>query len=1289
MQAPFVQIVIVKPDGYIHSEAFAELAETLHSGMKSLGIEGKVVENRADPAAANIVLGWHLLREEQSLPQQCILYNLEQMDDRNQAMRERLIRLAKRCEVWDYSLRNIEILYQHGFPALLRHVPIGSVPSLARIAPAPEQDIDVLFYGSMNPRRAQVIEELKRAGLNVRAAFGVYGSARDALIARAKVVLNLHFYDTSIFEMVRVSYLWINRKAVVAECNQATELEGGLEGAACFVPYDQLVKACQELVKDSDKRHALEERAFAIMSARDEASILRRVFAGEAEVPLSHAAAPATVSLVVNTWNEEKMLPGLLDSCEGIDEIVVADMNSTDRTIEIASGKRAKIVALPFAGGTCVEPGRQMALAAATGDWILVLDADERLPQNGLQRLRQIIANSPADVSAYSLAFQVFVGSTRIRATGWEPRHERHVRLFRRGRVQWPALVHAVPQVDGRVVEIAEDDVWVVHHNFSDLAHFIDKTNRYSSVEAREMLEAGKSVSLMAGLSEGLQELIRRYSPEQDGALSFALAFGILAYKVLNHAKACEIAGWPTESVPSTASLGRAVEAFARELSAEMIAVRPLGVAATEADKAGLEASIIIPVHNKREFTERCVAKLRENTLEGLYEAIFVDNASTDGTGEFLNALGGNTVVIGNSENRGFVEACNQGASQARGKFLVFLNNDTEPQPGWLQALLEMAKKESSIGAVGSKLVYPDGRLQEAGGIIFRDGSGWNFGRFDDPSAAAYNQACEVDYCSGASLMVCREVFERLGGFDRRYAPAYYEDTDLCFGIRSLGLKVMYCPLSTVVHFEGITAGTDLNSGFKRYQAINRGKFVAKWAAALALQGPPPSVTRKVPATADRARLVQPVPASGQPASATQILPPAQVGAPHVLIIDPLMPIYDIASGSLRLFRIVQLLRVLGCHVTYIARAGSTQERYRRELESLGVNVYATDPEKLAQLGYAVDAPPIDLARILSERPCQLAWLSFYDIAEQYLPDIRRLSPATTIAIDTVDVHFLRERRQAELAHDKAGLKKATVTKKREMSTYGRADLVVTVTEADAEVLRRAGLKTPIDIVPNVHAAVEATPGYEARRGLLFVGNFNHPPNIDAICWFCSEIMPRVLERLPDAKLSVVGPNPPAQVQELAGPNVSIRGWVPETGSHLDAARVSIAPLRVGAGMKGKIGEALSRGIPVVTTSIGAEGMGLRDGEHLIIADDADRFAEAVVRVHEDRATWEKLAGAGQEVIESQYGMKAVMHRLHALLVEACAASGQARQPVSERVSSVPPHVRRGKGKHQSAAAAQ
>jgi GT2 family glycosyltransferase len=150
--------------------------------------------------------------------------------------------------------------------------------------------------------------------------------------------------------------------------------------------------------------------------------------------------------------------------------------------------------------------------------------------------------------------------------------------------------------------------------------------------------------------------------------------------------------------------------------------------------------------------------------------------------------------------------------------------------------------------------VFANGLLQEAGGIIFRDGSGWNFGRGDVPTRAAYQQACEVDYCSAASLLVRRDLFERLGGLDLRYAPAYYEDVDLCFGIRRLGYRVMYCPGSVVIHFEGITNGTDTGSGFKRYQVLNRGKFVSKWREALARHEPNPAFSGRRPLTVDRSR---------------------------------------------------------------------------------------------------------------------------------------------------------------------------------------------------------------------------------------------------------------------------------------------------------------------------------------------------------------------------------------------------------------------------------------------------
>jgi GT2 family glycosyltransferase/SAM-dependent methyltransferase/glycosyltransferase involved in cell wall biosynthesis len=655
--------------------------------------------------------------------------------------------------------------------------------------------------------------------------------------------------------------------------------------------------------------------------------------------------------------------------------------------------------------------------------------------------------------------------------------------------------------------------------------------------------------------------------------------------------------------------------------------------------------SIVIPVWNKVEYTQRCLEKIIENTPPELYEVVVVDNASTDATPDLLAQLEGDTKVIRNAKNEGFVIACNQGAAASTGKYVLFLNNDTTPQPGWLEALVATAEGDARVGAVGSKLVYPDGNLQEAGGIVFSDASGWNFGKGDDPLAPEYNQPCEVDYCSGASLMVRRDLFERLGGFDLRYAPAYYEDTDLCFGVRSLGFTVNYCPGSVVVHHEGVTAGTTTASGMKRYQDVNRDKFFRKWADELKRQPEPPSRTGRRPFTASRGR---------------RAIQSMERGA--VLVVDPTMPMYDKASGSLRLFRLLELMRSQQRHVTFIARNGAGQHAYRRPLEAMGVEVYTSDPERMSQLGYYVPGPRADLGRILGERRFDVAWLSFFYIVEQYLPWIRRLSPGTTVVADTVDVHFLREMREAELRQSAKAMQKAKETRERELRVYGLSDLVVTVTAADAQELVRRKVQTPTAIVPNVHPPhAGPVPGHAARLGLVFVGGFNHPPNIDAVTWFVREVLPLVRKEEPATPLLIVGSNPTDEVKALAGPGVEVTGFVPDTGPYLDAARISIAPLRYGAGMKGKVGEALTRGIPVVTTSIGAEGMDLVGGEQVLIADEPAAFAREVLRLHRDADLWGRLSAAGRAHVEARYGPEAIGRRLADLLDGA--RRGELRRP--------------------------
>jgi GT2 family glycosyltransferase/glycosyltransferase involved in cell wall biosynthesis/Flp pilus assembly protein TadD len=541
--------------------------------------------------------------------------------------------------------------------------------------------------------------------------------------------------------------------------------------------------------------------------------------------------------------------------------------------------------------------------------------------------------------------------------------------------------------------------------------------------------------------------------------------------------------------------------------------------------------------------------------------------------------------------------------------------------------MVELVKSDSSIGVVGSKLVYPDGRLQEAGGIVFSDGSGWNYGRFGDPDDPPFNFVREVDYVSGASLLVRHQLLKQLNYFDEQYSPGYYEDTDLCFGARSLGYKVMYCPFSVVVHLEGISSGTDLNQGMKKHQVINREKFLAKWEQTLRNQCA---------------------------ADAKNVVPASERGtAGNILIIDPFLPMFDRASGSLRLFTIISLLRKQGYHITFIARDGQGQDTYSGVLRKIGVEVYATDPDMLKQMGYNVHARRFDLKQILEARHYHFAILSFYDIAIQYLFSIRTYSPETRILIDTVDIHFVREARRAELSGDQEALKLASKIKEQELSIYSKADALITVTEQDWDHISELLFDKPHFVIPNIHSIDESPIDLDGRSGLLFVGNFNHKPNIDAILYFVQEILPIVKRTLPDMTLTIVGNNPPEEILSLECKSVFVAGYVLSTGSYLKKARVSIAPLRYGAGMKGKIGEAMAHGLPVVTTSIGAEGMGLVSGETVLISDSHQEFADHIITLCTNDDTWQSIASAARQLVLDNFSPQKVSFKLVEMLQRA------------------------------------
>lgn len=609
-------------------------------------------------------------------------------------------------------------------------------------------------------------------------------------------------------------------------------------------------------------------------------------------------------------------------------------------------------------------------------------------------------------------------------------------------------------------------------------------------------------------------------------------------------------------------------------------------------------ASIVIPVHNQLDYSLRCLASLAGSNDGTAFEVILVDDASGDASAEVLPAIQGLRYQR-NAENLGFIGSCNAGASLARGEFLVFLNNDTVVQPGWLDALLLTFATHPDTGLAGSKLVYPDGRLQEAGGIVFSDGSAANYGRNGDPADPRYNFVREADYCSGAAIAIRRSLFAELGGFDAHYRPAYYEDTDLAMRVRQRGLKVRYQPASVVVHFEGVSSGTDLRSGIKAYQTKNQQKFADRWRDVLAASQPAPIAAETSGAALDRAATHR--------------------TARQILIVDSYTPTPDRDSGSVRMVELMSLLAEEGCAVVFFNQLLSHDGRYTEALQQLGVEVWwrpwiDSVPAWLQRHGGRFDAIIVSRHYILSP----------------LLPLLRKFAPRARIVFDTVDLHFLREQREADQSGDPAAAQAAVRTRSAELALVRESHATWVVSEVERDLLAQLQPTARVEVISNIHWISDDTPDFFGREDIVFVGSYRHPPNVDAVCWLVEEIFPLVRRTLPTVRLHVVGADAPDSVLALQQhPGVLLRGHVPELGQLLDQTRISVAPLRYGAGIKGKINQSLARGLPIVATPCAVEGMHLADGEAALLADNAEQFAAAIIRLYGDQPLWQRLRAAG------------------------------------------------------------
>jgi GT2 family glycosyltransferase/glycosyltransferase involved in cell wall biosynthesis len=616
------------------------------------------------------------------------------------------------------------------------------------------------------------------------------------------------------------------------------------------------------------------------------------------------------------------------------------------------------------------------------------------------------------------------------------------------------------------------------------------------------------------------------------------------------------------------------------------------------------QASIVIPVFNQFPHTLACLRALAAHPPQATIEIIVVDDGSSDETEAALQKVEG-LRYHRRSHNGGFIAACNDGAALARGDYLVFLNNDTVPQPGWLDALLHTFVEHPDAGLAGAQLIYPDGRLQEAGGLVFADGNAWNYGRFESPDDPRYTFVREADYCSGAAIAVPRSLFAQLGGFDTRYAPAYYEDTDLAFAVRAAGRRVLYQPASQVVHMEGVTSGTDTGSGIKAYQVRNRGIFAEKWRAALARHHTADTNVEAAAVKHWRERVV--------------------------LIIDETTPRPDHDSGSLRLFNLMRLLREEGAHVAFVPTDHAHEDAYTQAMQQLGVEAWYAPfirnvPAWLRQHGRRFDT--VILCR--------------HHVAHEVLPTLRDYAPQARIVFDTIDLHYLRERRCAEVAGDATLARAAEQTRALELDVIARSDVTLVVSEVERELLTQDAPDAHVEVLSNLHRVAGAGRPFELRHDLVFVGGFRHPPNVDAVRWFAMEVFPRIRVRLPEIRFHCIGGDVPPEIAALsAQAGIEVLGHVADITPYMDGARIAVAPLRFGAGVKGKINLSMAHGQPVVATSCAVEGMHLRAGEDVLVADDADSFADAVVRLYHDADLWQRLAANGLHNVEQHFSLDA------------------------------------------------
>lgn len=610
--------------------------------------------------------------------------------------------------------------------------------------------------------------------------------------------------------------------------------------------------------------------------------------------------------------------------------------------------------------------------------------------------------------------------------------------------------------------------------------------------------------------------------------------------------------------------------------------------------------TIVIPVYNNWWVTYRCLRTLQSNSDSTPYEIVVVDDASSDQTKEALQSIRGITVVR-NLTNAGYLTSTNRGANQSSksSKYLILLNNDTEPVDSWLDNLYRAIEKDETVGIVGSALIYPNGVLQEAGGQIFASGKAWNSGRGANPLSAQFTFVREVDYCSAASVIVRKTFWVEVGGFDSRYIPAYCEDSDLALAAWSRGYKVIYEPKSWVIHHEGLSHGKSTDSGLKKYQIANNRKLFAKWEADLRNHWEDVGIPR-LEATRDSKGLV--------------------------VVCDRQLPALARDAGSIRTVQIIKHIQELGYHVVLVCLDNSTTQVDLDFLQSTGVEVHQDFKEFYDAL-------------FLRRERVRAIWTIRQEVYDFFAERLRKISPSATFIADLMDIKYRED------------FKANSGISKNQLKIANEAEHVILVSEDEAREFNEVLETNKVSVVWAEYEPQKTEIDWEYSKGLIFVGGFRHLPNLEGIEWFADKVVPVLNELGFDAPIRVVGTGLNTQkIAELEARGLQMLGGVEDLATIYKESRIAIVPLLNGAGRKGKVGEALSYGIPIVSTSVGTAGFSNIMNSGIVVVDSPKEMAKAIFDLHQSVDLWGRASSLGKKYCTTNLSSMAMRNDVFRLI---------------------------------------